>query len=255
MRLMAFLPMAVVCAALAGCADKAKDEAFSTGLKELKKTDTVEGKGRVAEKGDTVYVLYRGSLLKTGLVFEAPLDDPSANLPYAVPLGQGQVVQGWDEGIVGMKEGGTRILEIPAKMGYGSVGSGEKIPGNADLKFEIQLLFVVKKSDPDVYDFADNTVGTGAEAKDGDTVKIHYVGTYLSGKQWDNSRERGDAVTVKLANGGDLITGLVAGIPGMKVGGKRTLVLPPNLVFGLAGSQHIQGNQPVKVVVELLAVN
>ena len=62
--------------------------------------------------------------------------------PFAFPLGAGDVIRGWDEGVQGMKVGGTRILVIPAELGYGARGAGGVIPGNATLMFEVELLGV-----------------------------------------------------------------------------------------------------------------
>lgn len=240
-----------------GCQGKeAVKSEFDTGLKELKKIDEKVGAGREVVAGDTVYVLYRGTLLKNGSQFDANMDDPTAAAPFSFTAGPtGSVIKGWQDGIVGMKEGGRRILEIPHAQGYGAAGSGEKIPPNADLKFEIELLYVLKESERGVYDVSDQKVGTGAEVKEGDTVTIEYKGTYLSGKVFDDSRERGEPLVFKVEDSPEAMPGLIVGIQGMKVGGKRTLVLPPDLAFGLAGTESVQGNQPIKIEIDLIKVN
>jgi FKBP-type peptidyl-prolyl cis-trans isomerase len=83
---------------------------------------------------------YKGSLLN-GEVF----DQSYGRGPFDFTLGAGQVIQGWDQGIKGMKEGGKRKLTIPASLGYGENGSPPKIPGGATLVFEVELLKVTKK--------------------------------------------------------------------------------------------------------------
>ncbi len=98
--------------------------------------DIKVGKGPVAKDGDTVSVQYTGWLLD-GTKFDSSLD---RNQPFSFTLGQGGVIKGWDKGVVGMKAGGKRELVIPPDMAYGERGSPPKIPPNAPLKFDIELL-------------------------------------------------------------------------------------------------------------------
>jgi len=104
---------------------------------ELKTKDLVVGKGAAAKAGDTVTVNYTG-WLTNGTKFDSSLD---RNQPFTFPLGGGQVIEGWDKGVVGMKVGGKRELMIPATMGYGPQGTPDgTIPPNSTLKFEVELL-------------------------------------------------------------------------------------------------------------------
>lgn len=100
-------------------------------------TDTVQGAGAEAVAGKTVTVNYVGTL-ENGTVFDA-----SANhgQPFTFTLGAGKVIQGWDEGIVGMKVGGKRHLVIPPDKGYGPQAIGS-IPANSTLIFDVELLSV-----------------------------------------------------------------------------------------------------------------
>lgn len=241
---------------MAGCngGKKAENHTHDTGLKELKTEDTVVGMGLEAKTGDTAYVLYRGTFLSDGKQFDANMDDVESKMPFSFPIGAGAVIKGWDEGVVGMKEGGTRIISVPYELAYGASGS-ESIPPRADLKFEVKLLFLGRTNDDGRYDFNDDKVGSGPAAKIGDKVEINYVGTYLTGKQWDSSYERGKTVTFPLEITNECMPGLIYGIEGMKAGGKRTLVLSPSMAFGMGGTEVVQGNQPVKIVVELVSVN
>jgi FKBP-type peptidyl-prolyl cis-trans isomerase len=91
-----------------------------------------------AQDGDIVWVNYTGTL-KDGTKFDSSLDHPDAE-PIRFTLGQGQVIKGWDEGIKGMKVGEKRTLTIPASLGYGVAGSPPKIPGNAELHFDVELV-------------------------------------------------------------------------------------------------------------------
>ena len=96
------------------------------------------GDGEAAEAGKKVKVHYTGWLLD-GTKFDSSVD---RGKPFSFRVGAGEVIQGWDEGVAGMKEGGKRKLRIPADLGYGSRGAGGVIPGNATLIFDVELLKV-----------------------------------------------------------------------------------------------------------------
>lgn len=97
--------------------------------------DEVLGEGAAARVGDTVTVHYIGKLTD-GKVFDSSVDRGE---PFSFTLGAGQVIKGWDEGLVGMKEGGKRILMIAPDYGYGSQGVGP-IPPNSTLIFQVELI-------------------------------------------------------------------------------------------------------------------
>ena len=100
--------------------------------------DTQVGTGKEAKAGDRVQVHYRGTLLD-GTKFDASYD---RNAPFGFKLGAGEVIKGWDLGVAGMKEGGKRVLTIPAALAYGADGVPGLIPANATLKFDVELLKV-----------------------------------------------------------------------------------------------------------------
>lgn len=102
-------------------------------------TDDVVGAGDEATKGRNVSVHYVGVAWSTGRQFDASWD---RNEPFDFRLGAGQVIQGWDEGVAGMKVGGRRTLTIPPDMGYGSRGAGSVIKGGETLVFVVDLLNV-----------------------------------------------------------------------------------------------------------------
>jgi peptidylprolyl isomerase len=99
--------------------------------------DLIIGTGKEAKEGDTVDVRYVGVLRKDGKEFDSSWKRADNNFSFT--LGGGQVIPGWDQGVVGMKEGGRRRLIIPAELGYGATGAPPTIPANAALVFDVDL--------------------------------------------------------------------------------------------------------------------
>lgn len=106
----------------------------------LKYVDVKVGKGASPVKGKQVKVHYTGTL-ENGKKFDSSVD---RNEPFTFVIGVGQVIPGWDEGVMSMKVGGKRKLIIPSKLGYGARGAGSDIPPNATLLFDVELLDVAK---------------------------------------------------------------------------------------------------------------
>jgi FKBP-type peptidyl-prolyl cis-trans isomerase FkpA len=102
----------------------------------LQYVDVVQGDGAEAQPGQRVTVHYTG-WLTNGTKFDSSRD---RNDPFQFALGGGQVIQGWDQGVAGMREGGQRRLIIPANLGYGAGGAAGVIPPNATLIFDVELL-------------------------------------------------------------------------------------------------------------------
>jgi FKBP-type peptidyl-prolyl cis-trans isomerase FkpA len=139
---------------MAACSDKtatttpsspSSPQATDIKMVDLVKTDVKVGDGTEATAGKMVSVHYTGWLYdeaaadKHGKKFDSSRD---RGQPFQFPLGGGQVIKGWDQGVVGMKIGGQRTLIIPAEMGYGARGAGGVIPPNATLIFDVELLGV-----------------------------------------------------------------------------------------------------------------
>lgn len=129
--------------ALSACADPGPPPGGSVA--ELQRIDEKNGTGAVASAGSDVTVHYTGWLYdekakdKRGEKFDSSVDRGE---PFTFPLGGGQVIRGWDDGVAGMRVGGKRLLLIPSHYGYGSDGAGGVIPPNASLVFEVELLAV-----------------------------------------------------------------------------------------------------------------
>lgn len=111
---------------------------LSKAVTELVIEDVQVGTGAEAVPGRKVRVHYTGTLME-GTKFDSSRDRGE---PYEFTLGQGEVIPGWDQGIKGMKVGGSRRLTIPSRMAYGPVSMGASIPPNAALKFDVELLGV-----------------------------------------------------------------------------------------------------------------
>ena len=105
----------------------------------LEMEDLVVGTGREAKTGDTVHVQYTGTLTN-GRKFDSSYNHGGE--PFKFSIGRGEVIKGWDQGLVGMKVGGKRRLRIPSDLGYGDKGSPPNIPPNAGLVFEVELVSV-----------------------------------------------------------------------------------------------------------------
>jgi FKBP-type peptidyl-prolyl cis-trans isomerase len=108
---------------------------------DLQTTDLEQGSGPAAKAGDCLVVKYYGTLASNGTKFDENFTDATA---FAFKLGQGQVIEGWDKGMVGLKAGGTRRLVIPAAQAYGSQSPSAAIPANSDLVFVVKLLRIQK---------------------------------------------------------------------------------------------------------------
>lgn len=106
---------------------------------------------------------------------------------------------------------------------------------------------------PEDLAIVDIVVGDGTEATPGATVDVHYLGVeFDSGDEFDSSWNRGQSINFPL---GSLIAGWQQGIPGMKVGGRRKLIVPPNLAYGPAGAGHRLSGQTLIFVIDLLGVS
>lgn len=203
----------------------------------LKMWDVKEGTGAAARTGDTVTIHY------TGWFTDGKSFDSSVTRRAAATFPLDRLIKGWQEGIPGMKAGGVRRLYIPYMLAYGEAGRAPRIPPKADLVFEIELYDdPTKMPNVDAKEWKpaaqglktwDVRTGTGKAVQPGDTVTIHYTGWTTDGKSFDSSRKEGRPATFPLGN---LVQGWQLGIPGMKEGGIRRLLIPSALGYGDAGS-------------------
>lgn len=216
----------------------------------LKIETVLEGDGALAEPGKEVSVHYTGWLMD-GKKFDSSVDFFQ---PFHFVLGRGKVIPGWDEGVMGMKVGGKRKLIIPPHLAYGAKGAGGGVvPPDATLKFEVELLEVYA-AEP-VVESEDLVEGSGAVAETGNKVSVHYTGWLTDGSKFDSSLDRSAPFEFTLG-AGMVISGWDNGVPGMKVGGKRKLTIPPRLGYGEKGAAGgtIPPNATLIFEIELLEI-
>lgn len=233
---------------------------------ELVITDLTEGTGSAAVAGDTVFVHYVGVLSKDGTRFDGNFDAE----PFPVTIGIGSVIPGWDQGLVGVKAGGRRQLDIPAELAYGDKGAGDSIGPNEALSFLIDTIAIVpaidasleptgdiEARDPvDTVGISDVTEGTGTAAKDGDHIVVHIVAFRAdTGARLDSTWVQTTPLDLTLTQGATL-EGFVTGLVGMKVGGRRQLTVPYALAFGDEGntSLGLPAKTDLVVIVDLFAI-
>ena len=232
---------------------------------ELVITDITEGEGEAAIEGSTVYVYYVGVLTQDGKRF----DGNYGGDPFAVTLGSGAVIPGWEQGLIGIKSGGQRQLDIPSELAYGAAGSGDAIPPDSAISFIVDAVAIVPPIDPadapeitiegaanvDALVSEDLVDGKGDEAKTGSNVLVHIIAfNAATGEEIASTWSDPSPVGLLLEEGGSL-PGLIDGIPGMKVGGRRQLTIPFADAFGTEGNSDMKlpASTDLVVVIDLLS--
>lgn len=229
-------------------------------------TDRVEGSGEPASEGDMVLVYYVGVRSQDGTRF----DGNYGGRPFPVRVGAGGVIVGWDQGLVGVRAGGVRQLDIPADLAYGDEPRGDVIRAGDALSFVITVDRVISESTADdepkvtvsgganveSATINDLVTGTGDSADVGSAAVFHLVAFRGdTGERIDSSWDDGEPYFMEI-NDGETFPGFVLGIPGMKPGGRREVRVPFMSAFGEAGSSNL-GLPPstdLVLVLDLLAV-
>lgn len=182
-------------------------------------------------------------------------------------LGLGQVIEGWERGINGMKVGEIRYITVPSTMAYGD-RSLEGIPPNSDLYFEVELMHAEKPMVPDQFPkninqykwkdahkglkIYDEKVGNGKPAVVGATLKTHYTGWLVSGRKFGSSKDGGKPLSVTMGMG-KMIKGWEVGLEGMSEGGVRWLRVEPSMGYGAKAYTLIPSNSTLIFRVELVS--
>lgn len=198
---------------------------------ELVVSDLVEGTGMVVEPGMTLITQYVGRFAD-GSQFDS---SDELGEDWIFTLGVGQVLKGWDEGLSGMKVGGTRRLEIPSHMAFGRNGQCFSdgtcaVPPNTDVIYDVTII--------DIFDeviIEDVVEGDGEVAEASDVLFVEYTGQLRNGQVFDSTNLTGTLFQFTLGRS-SVIAGWDQGIPGMKVGGTRQLTIPPVLGYGAYGA-------------------
>jgi peptidylprolyl isomerase len=230
----------------------------------LKYIEIQKGSGPMPQPGEVVAVNYRGTL-EDGTEFDNSYD---RGQPFEFVLGQGQVIAGWDEGIALMHEGGTARFIIPPELGYGEAGAGSTIPPNATLIFDVELVsiragspaapaevaeadYVTTASGLRYYDIQ---TGEGPTPQKGEVVSIDFTGWLTDGTKIGSTIDNGQPIGFAIGQG-QVIPGWDEGVATMQVGGKRQLVIPPELAFGDQGASGvIPPNATLILEVDLLSI-
>ena len=239
--------------------------------------DLVQGTGDPVAAGATVTAQYTGVGAATGKEFDSSW---SRGEPATFPLDR--VIQGWQKGIPGMKLGGRRLLVIPGALAYGATPpDGSGIEKDETLVFVVDLVpaptptvgprvegtggvtvtgkagakptvaITPETAKVTALTYSDLIPGTGAEVAPGATVTAHYVGIGAStGKEFDSSWSRGEPAQFPLAK---VIKGWQDGLPGMKIGGRRLLVIPGAMAYGESPPAGIEKNEVLVFVVDMVS--
>jgi len=226
-----------------------------------------EGTGPEAKAGDTVIVDYVGVRSSDGVEFDNSYDRFE---PFPVVLGQGSVIKGWDEGLTGAKAGSKIRLDIPSDLAYGAEARGDIIGANEALTFVVEVRAVISPPDPanaptdagvpastgaKDTTTVDLVEGTGPAMQAGQTGVVNYV--VFRGDNLVQLESSWAAEPVQIGTAAATgFPGFVKGLPGMKVGGRRAIIIPPADSFGPDGNPQLglPANTDMIVVVDLLGI-
>ncbi len=221
---------------------------------ELQTTTLIEGSGREAAEGDALLVRYVGVSFETGETF----DENFSGEPLPLTLGTGGVIAGWDQGLIGAQAGEQRQLDIPADLAYGptptTVAGGTTVPGGrptGPLSFVVDVLAVVAPVDPEAEPTSEDVPvsdelttevitddiveGDGATLDMGMTALVHFVLARAdNGVILRSTWQQGAPSQVIMAPSGQM-DGMIEGLVGMRVGGRRAITVPYELAFGEEG--------------------
>lgn len=222
--------------------------------------EEVKGTGDAPKEGDLITMDFTASL-SDGTELANTYTDGA---PVSVVWGKGRLLEGWEEGMGLMKEGGKAQLLLPAELAFGAEGAGS-IPADAQILIEVELLNAEPSPTPTTVSadkltttdsglqYSDITKGTGAEAKDKDTVSTGYTLWVKTetGTDYIDSSEAGSPINFVVGRGDAVFPGWEEGVTGMKVGGKRLLIVPPELGLGEYGSGDIPANATLVMEISL----
>ncbi|CAL8314335.1 unnamed protein product [Arctogadus glacialis] len=197
---------------------------------------------RTVEASDYVRYHYNGSLL-SGTYIDTSF---SSNKTYDTYVGKGDLIQGMEEGLLGMCVGERRIVVVPPFLGYGEKGYGTKIPPQATLVFEVLLVDLFNTNDDMEVVITSLAKNCTRKTVKGDYIRYHYNGTFLDGSAFDSSYKRNSTYNTYIGMG-YVILGMDRALQGLCIGERRRVVVPPHLAYGEQGVDDLIPSSAVLV--------
>ncbi|XP_074512300.1 peptidyl-prolyl cis-trans isomerase FKBP10-like [Sebastes fasciatus] len=185
---------------------------------------------RTAAASDFVRYHYNGTLL-SGAAFDSSY---SRNTTYNTYLGQGDLIKGMDEGLLGMCVGERRLIIVPPFLAYGETGHGTLVPPQATLVFEVLLVDVFNPKDDLIVEVKEMPEGCSRRTVTGDYIRYHYNGTFQDGTAFDSSYKRNSTYNTYIGMG-YVIRGVDNALHGLCIGEKRRITVPPHMAYGEDG--------------------
>ncbi|KPP77110.1 peptidyl-prolyl cis-trans isomerase FKBP10-like, partial [Scleropages formosus] len=190
-----------------------------------------EGCVRTVQASDFVRYHYNGSLLD-GTPFDSSRNRKQT---YDTYVGQGYLIQGMEEGLLGMCVGERRTVIIPPFLAYGEKGYGTTIPPQASLMFDVLLVDLHNPKDDIIMDNQVVPESCARKSVVGDFMRYHYNGTFLDGTPFDSSYQRNSTYNTYIGLG-YVIPGMDKALQGLCIGEKRRITVPPHMAYGENGS-------------------
>lgn len=197
---------------------------------EIRTLDKPASCRRTTAASDFVRYHYNGTLL-SGELFDSSY---SRNATYDTYLGQGDLIKGMDEGLLGMCIGERRLIIVPPFLAYGENGYGTMIPPQATLVFEVLIVDVFNPKDDVIVEAKEVPKGCTRTTVTGDYIRYHYNGTFQDGTLFDSSYQRNSTYNTYIGMG-YVIQGMDKALQGLCIGEKRRVVIPPHLAYGEKG--------------------
>uniref|UniRef100_A0A1A8FUK0 peptidylprolyl isomerase n=2 Tax=Nothobranchius korthausae TaxID=1143690 RepID=A0A1A8FUK0_9TELE len=179
---------------------------------------------------DFIRYHYNGTLL-SGETFDSSY---ARNSTYDTYLGQGDLIKGLDEGLLGMCVGERRVIIIPPFLAYGENGNGTKVPPQATLVIQALMVDVFNPKDDVIVAVKEAPEGCTRRTVAGDYIRYHYNGTFQDGTPFDSSYQRNSTYNTYIGMG-YVIRGMDKALQGLCTGEKRRVVIPPHLAYGEGG--------------------
>ncbi|XP_067086965.1 peptidyl-prolyl cis-trans isomerase FKBP10 [Osmerus mordax] len=189
---------------------------------------------RTVVVSDFIRYHYNGTLLN-GIPFDSSY---SRNSTYDTYVGQGYLIKGMDEGLLGMCLGERRTIIIPPFLAYEEKGYGTQIPSQATLVFEVLLVDLFNPEDDLIVEVKEVPKPCPRKTVVGDYIRYHYNGTFQDGSSFDSSYQRNSTYNTYIGMG-YVIAGMDKALQGLCVGEKRRVILPPHMAYGEKGTGDI----------------